>query len=83
FASYLPRAHFSVISLSILAAVGHIAGQLLVVRFWLIPHAGVVYLVPVLMLAAVFFGLINGVITAGLLRNVRLLNKKISKNVMI
>ncbi|NOT14608.1 MAG: Gx transporter family protein, partial [Methylotenera sp.] len=62
FASYLPRAHFSVISLSILAAVGHIAGQLLVVRFWLIPHAGVAYLVPVLMLAAVFFGLINGVI---------------------
>lgn len=69
FASYFPKKYFSPISLSILAALGHIAGQLLVVRFWLIPHAGVAYLVPVFTLTAVFFGLINGVITAMLLRD--------------
>lgn len=68
FASYLPKTHFSPISLSVLAALGHVAGQLLVVRFWLIPHAGVAYLVPIFSLTAVFFGLINGVITAKLLR---------------
>jgi heptaprenyl diphosphate synthase len=42
--------------------------QLLLVRFWLIPHAGVAYLIPIFMLAALFFGLINGVVTSILLK---------------
>jgi heptaprenyl diphosphate synthase len=64
---HLPKRYFGAVTLSILAAFGHIAGQLIIVRLWLIPHAGVAYLIPVFALAALFFGLINGVITAKLI----------------
>ncbi len=60
---HLPKKWFSPISLSIFAAFAHIAGQLIIVRLWLIPNAGVAYLIPVFAAAALFFGLINGVIT--------------------
>jgi heptaprenyl diphosphate synthase len=63
----LPKKWFSPISLSIFAAFAHIAGQLIIVRLWLIPNAGVSYLIPIFATAALFFGLINGVITAKLL----------------
>jgi heptaprenyl diphosphate synthase len=66
-AMHLPKRYFSVISLSVLAAFAHITGQLLVVRLWLIPHAGVGYLIPVFALAALIFGFINGLITAKLI----------------
>lgn len=66
---YLPKRYFSVITLSVLAAFAHIAGQLLIVRLWLIPHAGVSYLIPIFALAALLFGLINGLITNQLLNN--------------
>ena len=65
---YLPKRYFGPVSLSIFAAFGHMAAQLLAVRFWLIPHAGVVYLVPIFMAAALLFGLINGLIASGLLK---------------
>lgn len=68
FAQYLPKRYFGAVSLSILAAFAHMAGQLLLVRFWLIPHAGVVYLVPIFMAAALFFGLINGLVASALLK---------------
>jgi heptaprenyl diphosphate synthase len=67
-ADRLPHRYFSVVSISILAAFAHIAGQLMVVRLLLIPHASVVVLIPVFALAALFFGVINGLITAKLLR---------------
>ena len=35
FAQHLPKRYFSVITLSIIAAFAHIAGQLIVVRLWL------------------------------------------------
>jgi heptaprenyl diphosphate synthase len=63
----LPNRYFGPISHSILAAFAHIAGQLLVVRLWLIPHAGLAYLVPIFAAAALFFGMINGLIAAKLL----------------
>lgn len=66
-AKRLPKRYFSVITLSILAAFAHIAGQLIVVRLLLIPHASVMVLVPVFALAALFFGVVNGLITAKLL----------------
>ena len=66
-AQHLPKRYFSAVTLSILAAFAHIAGQLIVVRLWLIPHASVSYLIPVFALAALCFGLINGLITAQLL----------------
>ena len=65
-AQTLPKKYFSVITLSILAAFAHVAGQLFVVRLWLIPHAGVSYLVPIFALAALVFGVINGLVTAQL-----------------
>jgi heptaprenyl diphosphate synthase len=65
----LPKKYFGPVSLSILAAFAHIAGQLLVVRLWLIPHAGVAYLIPIFAAAALLFGVINGLITSTLLKN--------------
>lgn len=59
---------FGPVSLSILAAFAHIAGQLVVVRLWLIPHAGVAYLIPLFAAAALIFGIINGVVVATLLK---------------
>ena len=66
-AMYLPKKWFSPISLSVFAAFAHIAGQLIVVRLWLIPSAGVSYLIPVFAAAALFFGLINGIVSAKLI----------------
>ncbi len=73
-AQHLPKKYFSAITLSILAAFAHIAGQLIMVRVWLIPHTGVEYLIPVFVLAALFFGVINGLITRQLLLQ-HLINK--------
>lgn len=67
-AMHLPKKWFSPISLSIFAACAHIAGQLIIVRLWLIPNAGVSYLIPIFAAAALFFGLINGTIVLNLLR---------------
>ena len=66
-ARHLPPRWFGPVSQSILAAIAHIAGQLIVARLWLVPHDGVFYLVPVFALAAVFFGTINGLVAARLL----------------
>ncbi len=62
-AQHLPKKYFSAISLSIFAAFAHIAGQLIIVRLWLIPHTGIVYLIPIFALAALIFGVVNGLIT--------------------
>ena len=67
-AQYLPKKYFSAITLSILAAFAHIAGQLIIVRVWLIPHTGVMYLIPIFAVAALIFGLINGILTAKLVQ---------------
>jgi len=63
FVQHLPKNYFSVITLSIFAAFAHIAGQLIVVRLWLIPHTGIAYLIPIFALAAFAFGIINGLLT--------------------
>lgn len=63
----LPGKWFGPITLSILGAFAHITGQLIVVRLWLIPHAGVVYLTPIFAATALVFGLINGAVTHRLL----------------
>lgn len=68
-ALHLPRRWFGPVSLSVLAAFAHIAGQMLVVWLWLIPHAGVAYLVPIFAGVALLFGCINGLIAAKLLRD--------------
>jgi heptaprenyl diphosphate synthase len=60
----LPARWFGAVTHSVLAAFAHITGQLLVVYVWLIPHAGIAYLVPVFAGAALAFGAVNGVIAA-------------------
>lgn len=63
----LPHNGFGPVSHSIIAAFAHIAAQLAVVYFWLIPHAGVLYLAPLFATAALLFGIINGLVAARLL----------------
>ena len=64
FAQHLPARWFGPVSHSIHAAFAHIAGQMLVVYLWLIPHAGIAYLIPIFAAAALVFGTVNGLIAA-------------------
>lgn len=64
FAQHLPKRWFGPVSHSIYAAFAHIAGQMLVVYLWLIPNAGIAYLIPVFAAAALLFGTVNGVVAA-------------------
>lgn len=61
---HLPSRWFGAVTHSVLAAFAHIAGQMLVVYFWLIPHAGLAYLLPIFATAALVFGIVNGLIAA-------------------
>jgi heptaprenyl diphosphate synthase len=66
---HLPQRWFGAVTHSILAAFAHITGQLVIVYFWLIPHAGIAYLFPVFAGAALIFGTVNGLIAAHFLNN--------------
>ncbi len=61
---HLPQRFFGAVTHSVLAAFAHITGQMLVVWLWLIPHAGVAYLIPIFAAAALVFGTVNGLIAA-------------------
>lgn len=63
-AQHLPARWFGPVSHSIYAAFAHITGQMLVVYLWLIPHAGIAYLIPIFAAAALVFGTANGLIAA-------------------
>jgi heptaprenyl diphosphate synthase len=73
----LPVRWFGPVSWSVLAAFAHIGGQLLLARLWLIPHNGVFYLVPFFALAALTFGIINGLIAARLLTQLPVTETKV------
>ncbi len=66
-AQTLPAQLFGTVTQSILAALAHFAGQLLIIYFWLIPQAGVAYLIPIFAGAALIFGSLNGIAAATLL----------------
>lgn len=70
-AMQLPKKWFGPVTLSIFAAFAHISGQLAVVHLWLIPNAGVAYLIPVFAGTALGFGLMNGLITKQLLEKIK------------
>lgn len=55
---------------SVLAALAHMAAQVALAYALFIPHPGLLRLLPVLMTAAVLFGLVNGIIAAMILRRV-------------
>ena len=63
----LPPCAFGPVSWSLLAAFAHLAGQLLLARWWLIPHDGLFYLLPFFVVAALVFGVINGLVAARML----------------
>ncbi len=65
----LPRRWFGAVTHSILAAFAHIAGQMIVVYLWLIPHVGIAYLIPIFATAALIFGTVNGLIAARFMDN--------------
>jgi heptaprenyl diphosphate synthase len=67
-AQHLPARWFGPVSHSIYAAFAHIAGQMAVVYFWLIPHAGIAWLIPIFAVAALVFGAVNGLIAARFLQ---------------
>ena len=71
-AARLPYRWFGPVSWSLLASFAHIGGQLLLARLWLIPHDGLFYLAPLFASAALLFGIINGLIAARLLAEVRI-----------
>ena len=61
-ASWLPGRDFGPIGYSVLAALAHMAGQFYTAYLLFIPHAALFHLLPVLMTAAVIFGMISGYI---------------------
>ena len=69
-ANTLPARYFGPISQSVFAAFAHLGGKLALVYFWLIPHAGVAYLLPLFAGAALLFGIVNGIAAAFLLTRI-------------
>ena len=65
-AQHLPRRHFGPVSLSVLAAFGHVGGQLALASAWLLPAAALIALLPLFATAALVFGAVNGMIVTRL-----------------
>lgn len=55
------------LGISVLAALAHMSGQILVAYYWLIGHEAVLGLLPPLLTAAVIFGCLSGLIAAATL----------------
>ena len=68
---HLPYRWFGPVTHSIFAAFAHISGQLLLVYFWLIPHTGLLYLIPIFAVAALLFGTVNGLIAAHIMAEMK------------
>jgi len=66
-AARLPARFFSAITQSIIAALGHLAGQLAIVHFFLIPVSQLSIILPILMGVSILMGVINGMIVNSLL----------------
>ena len=64
----LPCRWFGPVTASILAALAHIGGQLIVARLWWVPHDGIFYLVPIFAASALVFGIVNGLIAAKIMK---------------
>jgi heptaprenyl diphosphate synthase len=66
-ARHLPARHVGPLGLSVLAAFGHIGGQLALAGGWLLPADALRYLLPAFAAAALIFGSVNGLIVARVL----------------
>jgi heptaprenyl diphosphate synthase len=67
----LPAAAFGPIGYSLLASLAHMAGQFSMAYTLFIPHPGLLRLLPLLMTAALIFGLISGIIAASVLKTIQ------------
>lgn len=56
------------VGLSLLSALAHMGGQIAVAYWLFIPHPALLKLVPVLLTAALIFGVVSGIIAASVLR---------------
>ena len=61
-AQYLPGRGFGPVGYSLLAAMAHMGAQFWTAYGLFIPHEGLFRLLPILMTAAVFFGIVTGII---------------------
>ncbi len=66
-ARHLPRGQFGPVSLSVLAAFGHVGGPLALAAGWLLPGPAITTLLPLFAAAALIFGAVNGVVVARIL----------------
>jgi heptaprenyl diphosphate synthase len=64
----LPGQGFSAVGYSLLAAQAHMAGQFAAAYWLFIPHAALLNLLPLLMTAALIFGLVSGTIARAMLQ---------------
>lgn len=70
-AIHLPGGGFGPIGYSVLAAIAHMAAQFYVAYQLFIPHPGLLHLVPVLMTAAVIFGVLSGAVCQAALPHIK------------
>lgn len=67
-ASRLPGEGFGPIGYSILAAMAHMGGQFTVAWLLFIPHPALLHLLPILLSAALLFGILCGILSSMLLK---------------
>ena len=65
----LPKPYFSIISLSLIASFGHIIGQFIIARLWIIPHDSIFNLLPLFLISALIFGIFSAFICDALLKH--------------
>jgi heptaprenyl diphosphate synthase len=70
-ATWLPGRGFGPVGYSLLAAMAHMAAQFFTAYWVFIPHAGLFHLLPVLMTAAIIFGVTSGIVTQMALQRLR------------
>jgi heptaprenyl diphosphate synthase len=64
----LPKKYFGLVSASLLAAWGHILGQLIFARYYLLPSDSILYLLPFFAFSATVTGVLNGILVQFLLQ---------------
>ncbi len=70
-ARLIPGKSFGPVGYSLLAAMAHMAGQFTAAYWLFIPHPALLHLFPILMTAAVLFGLVSGIIVAAMLKRIQ------------
>lgn len=64
----MPSLTGALASLSMHAALAHTTGRFWLAYVWFIPHAGLCYLLPLFITAAVIFDVLSGIISHAMLK---------------